>query len=338
MKDHQYVDEAQYHEDWNPAREESIARVKKLLLQGVGGFFGGILVVLLVFGFGESVSGNFSHDDLPLILGMALWCGFCFAGIPFGWSVLNKIGSQWGISAPLVVWIVLFMLKLCVAAMIGVFAYPGVLVYNLINTQKSKRRIRITWAILIVVYVIFTMIAGSVAVNRHHSSDSTNAVSGIQQSIQETEAPRMVTVDAIVNDSDYAKILTDAALEGTREFEKADIEELGWKITQPAQVMGLYYLETEVTDDELLDELDVQNAIIIFSGYYVESGEISIDRWEMFKWVYPNFRYDEAGNLIYDSDEASCDILGAESFEEARDWMYNDYGDMRIVELNVPAE
>lgn len=192
------------------------------------------------------------------------------------------------------------------------------------------------------IYAVCVVIVGISAVITQSTNGSAHNDSDIQPSVIETGALRVVTATSIEEESDIPAKLSKAALEGTQVFENEDVTELGWKIANQSQVHGVYYMEAEapeVPHREILKKMDIYSAVIVLTGYYVEEGGgIPIDRWEMYAWVYPNFYYDGNGDISYAVEEAFYVDLGSENYEQALDWMYSEYGDMRIVELTIPEE
>lgn len=89
-----------------------------------------IMIVLFIFGFITSDSNFF----------MAILSGYFFAGIPWGWSALNKITPNIFLFMPVIGWIIYFGIKLAVSLMIGMFVTPFK-IYQIVKGLKETKQL-----------------------------------------------------------------------------------------------------------------------------------------------------------------------------------------------------
>ncbi|MEH6988698.1 hypothetical protein [Cytobacillus firmus] len=89
-----------------------------------------IMAVFFVIGFSLSEEGFF----------MALLAGYFFAGVPWGWSTLNKITPSIFLSMPLVGWLIYFGIKFALSLMIGMFVTPFK-IYQIIKELKQTKEL-----------------------------------------------------------------------------------------------------------------------------------------------------------------------------------------------------
>lgn len=153
-------------DDLNPAWEEYKEYSRQLIRQGMPGFIigsVGMLIVFIIYSFGAAPSIT-GEDVWGMIIGMLLLMvelGLIFAGFPYGWKWITRQTEQWAFYGNIFALIVLFSLKFIGSIILGVIAYPVVVVYNLIRSQKSRKRVHIGLALLyfaIFAYVIFAII------------------------------------------------------------------------------------------------------------------------------------------------------------------------------------
>lgn len=88
-----------------------------------------LTIVLFVLGFSVSA-------QVPFII--KLLVGYIFAGIPWGWGVLNRITPNIFLFLPIVGWIFYFIIKLGIAATIGEFVLPYKIFMFVKNYKKVK--------------------------------------------------------------------------------------------------------------------------------------------------------------------------------------------------------
>ena len=141
-------------DDANPHAEMHQERVKQLLRKGLIGFVIGFVFMFVVFVLTQGMQENsVTVWTVFTALLMAVIGGLVYAGIPYGWELINKLLEQWLISTNILVWIILFVFKIMIACCIGCFAYPVALLYNIIRSQKTMRRVR-AWTIIIISVVV----------------------------------------------------------------------------------------------------------------------------------------------------------------------------------------
>jgi hypothetical protein len=87
-----------------------------------------IMGILFIIGISLSEGGFF----------YSLLFGCFFAGIPWGWSALNRITPNVFLFMPLVGWGIYFIIKLMLSMMIGMFVTPFK-IYQIINGLKHTK-------------------------------------------------------------------------------------------------------------------------------------------------------------------------------------------------------
>lgn len=143
-----------YNENWHIYKEHS----RELIRKGLPGFnIGFLLIIIAFFVFGFSGAESFTIGEIiGGIFGMIILAGvfgIACAGLPHGWGIINKFLGQWTIFGHILVVLALFMFKFALAFGIGMVAYPIALAYNLIRSQKSKRKVRL-WTIIVISVVV----------------------------------------------------------------------------------------------------------------------------------------------------------------------------------------
>lgn len=99
---------------------------KKLLIKNTA-----IMVVLFIVGFFNAQSGEVDFSSRLLM-------GYAFAGIPWGWSILNSITPNIFLFMPIIGWIMYFAFKIMLSMLIGMFVTPYKIytIYKGINDAK----------------------------------------------------------------------------------------------------------------------------------------------------------------------------------------------------------
>ena len=329
------ISKEDYNEDWCEHKEQ----VRNLLQKGLYGFLGGALI----FGFLQfmiysisSDTGDLAFSEVWRIILISLGVGIGCIGFPLGWELLNRLVGQWSIWGNLFIVVVLFVVKLAFALMIGMFTYPVFLIYHIIKSPKSKRKVRLWTIIVISIVALWYVFLGICAIVTAITDSRTNNTGS-------TEPPvvQIVDVTAFDNQGELVNAVCQKALESTRETEYEDINTRGWTITSPTQVHGIFYLDAKNPDNpyrNILKKLDVSNAIVVVTGYFLADAGITINQWEMDVWVYPNFAFDENGVLSYDTENVYNDSLRSNDMEDFMDWFSSEYSNMNITELNVTTD
>ncbi len=107
----------------NRASNEKKAIIRNIIL----------MIPLFILGY------NFFAGEMPL--SVKLMYGYIFAGLPWGWSVLNRITPNVFLFLPIFGWIVYFVLKLGIAMLIGEFVLPYK-IYTFIRDYKKAQTIQ----------------------------------------------------------------------------------------------------------------------------------------------------------------------------------------------------
>lgn len=67
---------------------------------------------------------------------------FFIACVPYGWGLLNKITPNIFLFMPIIGWLIYFIVKIALAAMIGVFALPFTLIkciYGVVKAYQNQQ-------------------------------------------------------------------------------------------------------------------------------------------------------------------------------------------------------
>lgn len=321
--------------DSNPDAELYKERLKHHLIKGLPGFAIGFLffLVTLFMFVTPSSEGGITLASSLLTITIAFIAGLACAGIPYGWSLINKFLGQWTIFGNIIVVIVLFLLKFVVAYGIGLVAYPIVLIYNLIRSQKTKRRVKI-WTIVIISAVvlwygfvgIYAIIDAKSNTGANSNTDSTGA-----SVVQTVDADSFSDQDTLVNE------VCQNALDITKEEENDNITNYGWTVTESTKLHGVFFLDAKDPENphyNILKKLNVSNAVVVVTGYYLKDADsVPVNQWEMDATVYPNFTFDENNMLFYDTDSVYSHSLRSDDMEDLMDWLTGEYDDMNITEM-----
>lgn len=315
------IEDNDYNGNWFEHREQ----ICQLLKQGAIGFIGGIAIALFMTDKTDTWG--------PAVLLIAPLLGFICAGIPYGWSLINRITGNWVVFGNIIIMFLFYGFKFAASLFISFTAFPVIFIYHLIQSQKSKKRIRFAWAIVAILVSIYFAIGFYQTWKDYSNRSNSNGYS-------DTEiASNTVSTQSFVEDSTVLVPVIQHSLSGTLEEEKKCTDGYGWPVSQPTQLHGVFFLESKDPDDphrNIMKKLDVFNAIAVVSGYFLDEGAgFTINEWEMDIWIYPNYSFDETGNLTYESEYVYCDNIRAPGMEEILDWFGSEYADMYLTELDV---
>ncbi len=262
-------------EDYNESWCEHKEQVRNMLQKGLYGFIGGALIfgflMFVILSAGNDAGSLAFSETWPWILA-ALGVGIMCIGFPFGWELLNRLVGQWSIWGNLFIVIALFVFKLAFALMIGMFAYPIFLIYHIIKSQKSKRRVRL-WAIIVIcVVVLWNVFLGIYAIidaksNPGEDNPNSTTSSSVQHYATADEIPMDIAqqiADQLVsekqkdNDADPNFTYTDVELYGIfflegKEDAWADENQLHFVIhynmlDDNGEVQNVYYTPMYIKD------------------------------------------------------------------------------------------
>ena len=156
LDEHVCKNEEDFNPKWESYREHSLV----LFRTGVVGFFIGSIGLLIAFMMVIINAGTFNFLEVPALVVMAIMCGLFFAGVPYGWRTISRWTSQWTIYGSVLILIFLFMFKIIGTFTIAMVGYPVILVYNLIRSQKSRRKVRVAfvvWSLIGIIYISFAI-------------------------------------------------------------------------------------------------------------------------------------------------------------------------------------
>lgn len=330
-----FENEVKTANDDNPDAELYKERLKHHLIKGLLGFAIGFLffLVTLFMFLTPSVEGGVTFASSLLTITFAFILGLACAGIPYGWGLINKFLGQWTIFGNIIVVIALFFLKFIVAYGIGLVVYPIVLIYNLIRSQKTKRRVKI-WTIVVISAVVlwygFVGIYAIIDAKSNAGANSNTASTGASV-VQTVNADSFSDQDTLVNE------VCQNALNITKEEENNNTTNYGWTVTENTKLHGVFFLDAKDTENphyNILKKLNISNAVVVVTGYYLEEADpVSVNQWEMDATVYPNFTYGENNLLTYDADNVYHHSLRSDDMENLMEWLTNEYDDMNIAEI-----
>ena len=262
-------------EDYNESWCEHKEQVRNMLQKGLYGFIGGALI----FGFLQfmihsisSDTGSLAFSEIWPIVLISLGVGIMCIGFPFGWELLNRLVGQWSIWGSLFVVTALFVFKLAFALMIGMFTYPIFLIYHIIKSQKSKRKVRLWTIIVITVVILWNVFLGIYAIidarsNPGEDNPNSTTSSAVQHYATAEELPmdivkqigaQLVSEQQKKNDEDPNFTYTDVELYGIfflegKEDAWADENQLHFVIhynmlDDNGEVQNVYYIPMYIKD------------------------------------------------------------------------------------------
>lgn len=259
-------------EDYNFSWSEHKERVRELLKLGAKGFCGGCLFVLLVLGMVASFSDESVMFADPSFVLLALFGGIGCIGFPYGWSLINRVVGNWSIFGNIIVVLAFFWFKAGFSLMLGIWVYPIVLIYNLIQSQKSKRKIRRAWLIIVALIVAWIMVGG-ILISLESSGDSnTNNGESIATTIGGNEIADTATsavkhyaaVDELPMD-----IVQEIANQLVLEQQKENDEDPNFTYTA-VELYGIFFLERK--EDAWADENQLH--FVIHYNMLDDNGEV----------------------------------------------------------------
>lgn len=218
-------------EDYNETWCEHKEQVWNLLQKGLYGFLGGALIFGFLKFMIQSISsdtGSLSISEIWPVILISLGTGFICIGFPLGWDLLNRLVGQWSIWGNLFIVVALFVFKLAIALIIGIFAYPILLIYHIIKSQKTKRKVRMWTIIAISVVVLWYVFLGICAIITASTDSVSNNIDSttvpavqhyataedIPMDVAKEIASQLVAEKQTENDSDPNFTYTDVELYG----------------------------------------------------------------------------------------------------------------------------
>ena len=99
-------------------------RLKDLLIKGVIGFVIGLFFYMVVMGHGMSSA--------------TLLFGLLYTGLPYGWMLMGRV-IDFAVIGSLPVMAIAAILRFAVSLMVGMFAYPVVLIYTIVKAVQEKK-------------------------------------------------------------------------------------------------------------------------------------------------------------------------------------------------------
>lgn len=88
-----------------------------------------VMIIMFFIGFSFNSDNNLFES---------LLLGYFFAGVPWGWSTLNKITPNIFLFMPVIGWVIYFVVKFIISIMIGMFVTPFK-IYGIINGLKQAK-------------------------------------------------------------------------------------------------------------------------------------------------------------------------------------------------------
>ncbi len=300
----------------------------KLRNQGLIGLLVGVAIGCFAASSMSESSGFLAWIFFPLVFGIY------FAGFPYGWSLITRVTGGLAVYGSILVMLFFYGLKFAFAAMLGWAVFPFMLLYNYMKSKKKGSKARkVCTAILVLVFIVPTVIGvvGSVVGSVASTVSNKNSISTTP-----VETVRPVTVSSFDASQSTVTELQNAAMEYTKTDENHVVDDYGWTVSEPTQVHYILFFESDAPHREWLHDVDVSNAIIVITGYYVVEGSgISIDAWEMDVSVYPNWSY-ENDTLVYESEEIYRHAIRKENAVDALEYVYSEYGRSNITLLEGP--
>lgn len=122
--------------------------------------------------------------------------------------------------------------------------------------------------------------------------------------------------------------------------EEADEAQDGYIILTPSKVHKAYSMQ--VNDPDIVQKdyarfLEMKNAVCVITSYcYEATGPFSYTREVWFVHVFPNYYVGADGTVGHEESEDFDIFMLAESVEEVKEWLCNEYRDMTFTEISLP--
>ena len=250
-----------YNENWYVYKERS----HELIRKGLPGFIIGFLLVIIAFfasvvpDMGSYTIGEIIGGSVGMII-MAAIVGIVCAGLPYGWRIITNFLGQWTIFGHFLVILALFMLKLVFSFGIGMVAYPIALVYNLIRSQKSKRKVRL-WTIIVISVVIlwYAFLGICVGIDANSNTGENNTAS-----TGASAAEHYATVEELPMD-----VVQEIANQLVSEQQKENDEDPNFTYSN-VELYGIFFLEGK--EDAWADENQLH--FVIHYNMLDDNGEV----------------------------------------------------------------
>ena len=210
------IESHDYNKNWHEHKE----RAYQLLKQGAKGILGGWFFLMIV-------TGASTRFEDPSVLVLNLFASLMLAGFPYGWSLINRTIGNWSIFGNILIAFAFFWFKAGFSLIIGITVYPIVLVYNLVQSQKSKQKILCTWVAIGISILLFFMslgllVAWDTAMHPEKYSDTYNNTSVVTEATEETktateqsfsEDPAVQNTVEELSEVEYVDIFKDVGLQ-----------------------------------------------------------------------------------------------------------------------------
>lgn len=133
--------------------------------------------------------------------------------------------------------------------------------------------------------------------------------------------------------------LYDKALTGSQEHEQG-YNDGNMEVVVPSTIKKMYFMEAK--DDYFScyyngKIVEIKNAVAIITNFEVQffhDQDMRRERWPVY--IYPNFEFDEYGDLVYQEENERNKTLVYNDIEDVQQWLYEEYGEMEISELPFP--
>ncbi len=92
-----------------------------------------LMAILFIIGFVISTDANNGFFQ-------SIFVGYAVAGIPWGWSALDKITPNVFLILPLIGWVIYFVCKLLISLFVGMFVAPYK-IYQIVKGLKKAKQL-----------------------------------------------------------------------------------------------------------------------------------------------------------------------------------------------------
>ncbi|MBQ3598787.1 MAG: helix-turn-helix transcriptional regulator [Clostridia bacterium] len=326
-------------EDFEEAKEQEYQQCFSNFVMPL--VFSGIAFIVVVFLF-SAMHSDLSTEFSFSWLGTVAFAGFCFSGIPSGWKITSKWFDGWvivGIGA-----IFVLILRVILACIIGWIALPiqlsqkAAACYSAAKFVKNRTSAKTTSALLLAILIYLAVLGTSiVAVGCNAFFESIK--SGEESDSSPKEA--LITAADVVNEPDILFAISQDSLNKML-ADESDSLDCGWKITTSSKIHGVFFAQAiDPSNPSYVSSKHIYlyNAVFVISGYYVEEGSgISLNAWEIHIDIYPNFKFNEKNELIYNEDKAYVKSIRANSIEEAFEIMHGSYSNMTFTDISAKQQ
>lgn len=208
-----------------------------------------------------------------------------------------------------------------------------------VRNAKPQKKANVAKVFLSILFIA-AMILGVIYLTRLFSkTGQNNPVSESTISTIEVISGNQVDASNFSSSCPMLLSLYDKSLTYSQESEQSSIE-AGLEVSVQSSIKKMYYMKTIDQAWPYIyygKNITVANAVAVISNYriqYPHDTNLAGETWLV--WVYPNFTFDDSGNLDYEAEHEYLQFLASDSMDDVQDWLFEEYKRMEITELDFP--